>query len=402
MAFITQVGVAVMLPLLPLFAQSLGATPFVLSLLISGFALALSVGQLLAGFLAERLPARRLIVAGIGVYALANVATATAGAAAQLIAYRAAGGLGAGVNQVAERLYVTQVVERTRLAFANSILSAAGSAGSVFGPVIGGVLAAVGDLRLPFIVVGVTSLTAAVAGWFLPAPPPRPSSDPAPDPGPPAVDASASADASAPATARPAMSALSILLILFFVQTSFQAGFGAFIVTYAPFASERLGWSTAEIGLVFSLFGLGSIVFGPLIARQADRRGRRLFGILGAAMIVPFAIVYVVEAPRLLLYPISILGGAGVTTLEACWFALLADATDGGRRGRAFGTVVAISSLGIVVGSTVAAQLWERTGDVGLGMLTTSIFVALAGVLLLVHPADRPQTHEAATGATGG
>jgi MFS family permease len=179
------------------------------------------------------------------------------------------------------------------------------------------------------------------------------------------------------------------LFVLFVVQLAFQATFGAFITTYAPFASERLHWSTAEIGLVFSLFGLGSVLLGPWLARQADRRGRRLFGIIGCVLLFPFAIVYVAEAPRLILYPVTVLGGAGVTTIEASWFALLSDATDGGRRGRAFGTIVALSSLGIVIGSTVAAQLWERSGDVGLGMLVASATVAISGVVLLAHPGRR-------------
>jgi MFS family permease len=374
MAFITQLGVSVMLPLLPLYAQSMGATPFVLSLLVGGFAIALAVGQLASGFLAERFASRRLVVTGIGLYAGANVAIAGAASAFQLIVFRALAGFGSGINQVAERLYVTQVADRARLAFANGILSAAGSAGSVLGPTIGGVLAAIGDLRAPFIVVGITSLSAAIAGWFLPAPAPRDEV---------AVDPAVGAEP------RAASAVLRTLVVLFLVQLAFQATFGAFITTYAPFASERLHWSTAEIGLVFSLFGLGSVLLGPWLARQADRRGPRLFGIIGCVLLFPFAIVYVAEAPRLILYPVTVLGGAGVTTIEASWFALLSDATDGGRRGRAFGTIVALSSLGIVIGSTVAAQLWERSGDVGLGMLVASATVAISGVLLLAHPADR-------------
>ena len=385
MAFITQLGVSVMLPLLPLYAQSLGATPFVLGLLVSSFAVALAVGQLGAGFLAERFASRRLVIAGMGLYAGANVAIAASTAAIQLIAFRAAAGLGAGVNQVAERLYLTQVADRARLAFANSILSAAGSAGSVVGPTVGGVLAAIGDLRVPFIVVGITSLTAAVAGWFLPSPAAHeiPVADGTGLPVATADEAGIAAGESAggASTAR-------VLAVLFVAQLALQAGFGGFITTYAPFASERLNWSTAEIGLVFSLFGVGSVLLGPWLARLADRYGRRSFGIIGAALLVPFGLVYVAEAPRLILYPVSIVAGAGLTTIEASWFALLSDATDGGRRGRAFGTVVALSSLGIAVGSTVATQLWERSGDVGLGLVVSAAAVAIAGVALLAHPAD--------------
>ena len=118
------------------------------------------------------------------------------------------------------------------------------------------------------------------------------------------------------------------------------------------FTQERLGWATAEVGLVFSAFGLGSILLGPVLANLADRRGRRDVAILGAGLVLLFPIVFVAEAPRPILYLVSVLGGAGVTALEASYFALLADATDGGRRGRAYGWISALSSLGIVVGAT--------------------------------------------------
>lgn len=55
-----------------------------------------------------------------------------------------------------------------------------------------------------------------------------------------------------------------------------------------------------------------------------------------------------------------------------------------GRRGRAYGWISALSSVGIVVGATVASQPWARTGVVGLGLLTTAIGHALViGFLLL-------------------
>ena len=74
------------------------------------------------GFLAERFPARRIVPGGIGVYATANVLIATATAAVPLIVFRALAGLGSGVNQVAERLYVTQVTASARRAFANGVV----------------------------------------------------------------------------------------------------------------------------------------------------------------------------------------------------------------------------------------------------------------------------------------
>ncbi len=390
MALVTQIGVSIMLPLLPLYATSLGATPTVLGLLTSSFAILIAVGQLAGGYLVERVAPRRLVSIGIGIYATANVLISTAGAALPLIAFRSLAGLGAGINQVSERLYVAQAIDRTRLAFANGVLSAAGSAGSVLGPTVGGLLVGVSDLRLPFLVVGFTSTIAAIASFFLPKPP---AEGPARTADATAAMASADAPSAEPAVGRRFIwsTATRLLVVLFLVQTSFQAGFGAFITTYAVFTQERLGWATAEVGLVFSAFGLGSILLGPVLANVADRRGRRDVAILGVGLAFLFPIVFVAQAPRPILYLVAVLGGAGVTALEASYFALLADATDGGRRGRAYGWISALSSLGIAVGATVASQLWDRTGDVGLGLLVTAVaFMFVIGFLLL-YPRDRPE-----------
>ena len=64
--FVSQVGISVMLPLLPLYATELGAPPIVLGLLTSAFAVTNAFGQLGAGFLSERWGARRLMTAGLG------------------------------------------------------------------------------------------------------------------------------------------------------------------------------------------------------------------------------------------------------------------------------------------------------------------------------------------------
>lgn len=386
MVFVVQVGVAVMLPLLPLYALSLGASPFVLGLLTSVFALTNAAGQLLTGVLAERLPMRRLLAAGIGSYAVANFLIAAAGTAAGLIAFRALAGIGGGVMIVGERLYLVQVADRTRLAFANGVLSAAGSAGSVAGPAIGGLLASLADLRLPFLLVGVTSLLATVGALFLPRPPAgdaAPSSEASPAPSDPALSAPG-------APAAPTRSDVSTLAILLLAQIALMSAFGSFITTYGPFAEQRLGWSTAEVGFVFALFGLGAIAFGPWLGRAADRHGRRNVAVLSTLPVVIFAATYWLEAPWPLLYASAVIAGGGVTGVGAAWYAMLADATEGGRRGRRFGTVAALGNLGIIVGATVAAQLWERLGDVSLGFVVAGVSAALCGLaFLLVAPERR-------------
>src|SRR3990170_7504071 len=168
--FISQVGIAVMLPLLPLYATELGAPPFVLGLLTSSFAVTNAVGQLGSGFLAERWGARRMMTGGVGLYATMKPLIATAASAPWLLAWRSLAGFGGGAMIISERIYLAQVVAPARRAFSNGIISAAQSAGSVAGPAVGSVAAAIGGLRAPFVLVAVTSAIAFVGTFFLRAP----------------------------------------------------------------------------------------------------------------------------------------------------------------------------------------------------------------------------------------
>jgi MFS family permease len=368
-AFITQIGVAVMLPLLPLYAVQLGASPIVLGLLTSVFALTNAAGQLLAGFLSDRTGPRRLLPAGLGLYAVSNLLIATASSAVPLIIWRGLAGLGGGTSLVSERLYVRRVIDRSRLAFANGLLSSAGSAGQIAGPIFGGFIAAISDLRVPFLVVGVTSSIATVAALFLPR-----------------IRETASSVAGAAATvSKLDLRALSLLLL---ANLALNAGYGSFITTYAPFAHDTLGWSTAEIGILFSLFGLGSITVGPALGAAADRWGRRRVGSLAVIPVFAFSVALVLSVPPLVLYPIAIAAGGGLAGFSASWFALLGTATGGPHGGRAFGTVSALSNLGIVVGALLAARLWE-TVEIRAGMVVMVVAIAVAGAALAAYPEAR-------------
>ena len=403
MAFVTQIGVAVMLPLLPMYAQQFGATPFVLGLLTSAHAIMSAVGQLSGGFLTERFASRRLVAAGIGLYAVANILIATASAALPLIVFRGLAGLGGGVNQVAERIYLTEVSARARRAFSQGILSAAGAAGSVLGPVVGGLLVVASDLRVPFLLVGATSALATVGALFLP----RPAAD---------IEAADEATAAAPLAVTPLGEAIGgdtpdpdavlttaavlavdpepepgrrPILVLFFAQLALNTAFGAFITTYAIFATGSLAWTAVDVGVAWSMFGLGSVFLGPWLARQADRTGRRRMAVLGCIPVVCFGLAFAADAPKLLVYVTAIAAGGGLTGFEASWFALLATATDEGRRGRVFGTVTALGNLGVVVGALAAARIWEQV-DIHLAVIMTAVGFGLAGLIMLAHPVDRP------------
>ncbi len=346
--FISQVGISVMLPLLPLYATELGAPPFVLGLLTGAFAITNAMGQLGAGFLSERFGPRRMMTAGIGLYATMNALIATAASAPWLLAWRTAAGFGGGAMIVSERIYLAQVADPARRAFANGIVSAGQSAGTVAGPLLGGVAASIGGLRAPFVIVAATSAIALVGTLFLPAPPPEHAD----------VDADRPRD---PIDLRP----LAMLLV---ANAALLASYGAFITTYATLATERLGWTVVDVGIAFSFFGAGSILLGPWLAHLADRIGRRRVATVAPLVLAGFGLSLVLGLPQPIIYGVAVLAGAALTAFSASWYALLADSAGDRRIGRIFGVVNAFSTIGIVVGSIAAAELWTRI-DITAGML---------------------------------
>lgn len=374
-SFVSSLGIAVMLPLIPLYAVSLGASPLQLGLLTSAFAVGNAVSQLGAGLLTDRFGARGFIRGGIATYAGANVLIATAATAPVLIAYRTLAGLGAGVNLVSTRLYLAQVADPARMAFTNGVLSAAFSTGQVAGPAFGGIVTALADLRLPFLLVGLTSGIAFFGSLFLPHRAERTS---------PGGEKPSVAE-SAPFLNRP-------VVVLLVAQFCLLAGYGGFITTYAPLATTVLGWSTLEVGVIFSVFGAGSIVLGPWLSHLADRVGRRLIAALSCIPIALFGLGLVLALPRPVLYAVTFAAGGGLTAFTGAWYALLTGASPNARRGRTFGAVSAASNLGTVAGAMAASGIWQRDG-LSAAMLSVSVPILLAGASMMLLPReDSPAT----------
>ena len=363
--FIAQVGISVMLPLLPVYATELGAPPFVLGLLTSSFAVTNAIGQLGSGFLSERTGVRRVMTVGVGLYAAMNALIATAASAIWLVAWRTLAGFGGGAMIVTERIYVAQVTDPSRRAFANSIISAAQSAGSVAGPALAAVALDIGGLRAPFVLVAATSGIAFIGTLFLPSPAARIVR---PD--------------DAPAAEEPPLQ-VGTLAILLAANVALLSSYGAFITTYGPLATTELGWATAEVAIAFSFFGGGSIVLGPVLGNLADRIGRQRVAMVAPLPLTVFALVLVAGLPHAVVYAAAFLAGGGLTAFSAAWYALLAEAAGERRLARTFGIISAASAAGIVFGALAAAELWERV-DIVAGMLLGGITPLLAGLAMLV------------------
>ena len=127
--------------------------------------------------------------------------------------------------------------------------------------------------------------------------------------------------------------------------------FGAWVTSCAPFATSRLGWTTFDVGIIFTIFGVGDITLGPWLAHLADRTSRRRVGILATVPITAFGLALVLGLPRVVVYAVSFFTGSALTAFNASWFALLTEQVPAARRGRVLGILSAVGIVGTVVGA---------------------------------------------------
>jgi multidrug resistance protein len=163
-AFLDMVGLAMVLPLLPYYATSMGVNAATVGILISAFSVAQLACAPLWGRFSDRYGRRPAIVAGLVITAVAYLLFAVADSVLLLLASRIVQGVGGGTLGVVQA-YVTDVTRPEDRTKSLGWLSAVTSLGAVVGPAIGSVLVATAGRQAPgFAAAGVAALV-AVFGW---------------------------------------------------------------------------------------------------------------------------------------------------------------------------------------------------------------------------------------------
>jgi len=135
-AFVDMVGFAMVLPLLPFYAASMGATGFIVGLLISTFSVAQLMSAPTWGRISDRFGRRPAVITGLLISAGAYVVFGLAGTISVLLVSRIIQGVGGGTVGVLQA-YVADASRPEDRAKGLGWLSAATSAGAVIGPVFG-------------------------------------------------------------------------------------------------------------------------------------------------------------------------------------------------------------------------------------------------------------------------
>jgi multidrug resistance protein len=257
------IGFSVLIPILPLFAQRLGATPLEVALLLAIYALAQLLFSPLWGWVSDRVGRRPVLLVSLFGTVCSFVVLAFADSIAALYAARLLAGFFAATIGAAQAV-VTDVTRPEGRARGMAVIGAAFGAGMIVGPMLGGILSAF-DEKLPFYAVAaLAAANWALAFWRLP------------ESRPPALSPLGSFEfwrALVPTPLRLVAAVherrVGIYLYLFFHLFTAFAVLESLITLYL---GARFGATMLDVGLLFAWIGLVLVLTQGVALRRLVRR----------------------------------------------------------------------------------------------------------------------------------
>src|SRR2546425_5826814 len=161
--FVNLIGFGIIIPLLPFYAETFGASPLVVGLLFGVFSLCQLVAAPALGDLSDRYGRRPVLVFSLAGTVVSFVMLALAQSITMLFLARIVDGLSGG-NISTARAYVADITEPRNRARAYGLIGAAFGLGFIFGPALSGVLAKI-SYTAPIWAAAALTLVATVMAW---------------------------------------------------------------------------------------------------------------------------------------------------------------------------------------------------------------------------------------------
>ena len=379
--FLIMLGLGLVTPILPLYAQSFGVGAAAVGSLVTVFGIARMLVNIPAGQWTDRFGRKGLLVTGPLLTAAGAVGFAFAASFAELLVWRVLQGVGSAVLTTAAMVAVADISHpqnrgRIMSMYQGSLLLGAGA-----GPAVGGFVAEAYGVRAPFLAFA--ALTTAAALWALLR---IPETRPAPDVGP---EAEHGLPVPPPPALRQVLRRLvrdrNFLLISGVTLGIFFTRSGGQMTLLPLLGHNELGMSESAIGLTFTLISACNFAALYSAGTLADRIGRKAVivpsGLITAASIGLYAVTGSVTA----FFLNALLLGIGTGLGGPAPAAYAADVAPRANLGPAMGLYRTISDFGLVAGPVLLGGIVDLSGfepafgtNAVLLLVTTLLFAFLA------------------------
>lgn len=366
--FVDVLGFSLILPLLPYYARTFGASATMVGLILSANAMAQLIGSPILGRLSDRFGRRPLLILSLAGTAASFLLLGLARSLAVIFASRVLDGLLGGSISLAQA-YISDVTENKERAKGLGLIGAAFGLGFIFGPAAGGALSAGENYALPALVaagLAVTNLLGVVL-WLPESLPPERRRE-GRRLGTSAFSAAAMITALGRACVGPLLQAQLVFSLAF---TIFESLFPLYAERRLGLAAQTTGYVLAYVGVLVVLVQGGAM--GPLTRRFTDKRliwwGSALAAValLGWGLSPSLAVLLIVLAPLAL--------ASGV--LRVAISSALTKSVYPEEVGGALGLSASLGSLARVVSPLSGAFLLSELSPAAPGMLAAVLMAWL-------------------------
>lgn len=368
------------MPLLPLFAQSLGARPETIGFIVSASTMTGVFLKWPAGAFSDLYPRRWLLLLGLLAFSLPPFLYLLISDVGWLLPLRFLHGMATAVFAPIALAVVADLFRETRGA-ALGAYTAAIQAGAMLGPLLGGWLMTVAGFPAAFGaagMIGTTALLLYVAGGL----PPQISRVAARGPG-----ASVMSDMT-----RGARKVLGNYRVVVTSATdgARQVANGA-LMAFLPIYVVSIGFDAAQAGVLFGVQSITSFVARPTMGWTSDRIGRRPLILLGLLVCAASLAAVPYMKPFLGLMALSSLFGFGEAIVNAAAAALVADLSELRTLGSAMGLQGAVTDIGHASGPILAGLLIGAFGfQIAFPMMAALVLFAAGGFWFAIGRENLP------------
>jgi len=371
--FVNLVGFGIIIPLLPFYAQTFGASPLVIGLLFASFSLSQLVASPILGDLSDRWGRRPILIFSLLGTVVSFVMLALATSLSMLFAARIVDGLSGG-NITTARAYIADITTEENRAKAFGLLGAAFGLGFIVGPGLGAALSHLSYTAPIWAAAGITVVATAVAFFWLPETVHR-----------------AQAGGRSPWRALAGLWQRAHLRVLFTIDFAYWTAFAVYQTTFALFGARRFGFDAAHTGYLLSAFGVLGVVVqgamvGPIVAVLGERRTLAI-GLLFAALgWGGSAVTHSLPVFVAMLVP----GAIGIGLCNATLSALVSKSAGPHEQGRVQGAAGGLESLGRTIGPVWGNGSLQRFGEGTAYGSAAIVLVGAAALTMAYHQPPKP------------
>jgi len=364
-------GLTMLMPMLPFYAKTLGATETQVGFLLAIYAVCQLIAGPPLGKLSDRFGRKPvLLISQVGTF-LGFLMLAAATNLWMAFISRMIDGLTAG-NLTVAQAYISDVTKPKDRAKSFAVIGIAFGIGFLIGPAATALIAArFGDHYAIFAAAGLSALSILATTVLLPAHPVRPALEPGEDAGPaaPGGERLGLTDWGTYAQyfKRPG---LAPILWQFFC---FAVSFALYTGGFALFAAHRLGYGTTDVARLMAYAGfLGVILQGGLIGRLVKMFGESKLLLAGFAFMSLSCVAYGFGFSfAMMIFATTLMAGSGM--IRPVVSSLISQRAGRHEQGVVIGLTQSLASVAQIIGPILAGVLIQHQ------LLYTWAFVA-AGV----------------------